>query len=193
MTIRLPGSLKTWTGLREPSINIYNQRAWHIEETLRGLVWLGQRQIRPLPTSNYGGFVKGMVDDYQDIFGKPPQSAPTPGFPRTVLMKNQGDTLLHKEYRSMVGKLLYFVKKVGPVCLNACRELSQHLANPEDDHRKALQQLLGYISSNLQHQRLHLRPPSMLQVQNVVDNSFGDNPDTRKSTSAYIKTISGSW
>ena len=38
---------------------------------------------------------------------------------------------------------------------------------------------------------MKLRPPKELRVQDVVDSSFGDNPDTRKSTSAYLGTIGG--
>ena len=37
-----------------------------------------------------------------------------------------------------------------------------------------------------------MRPPRAVRVQDVVDSSFGDNPDTRKSTSAYMGTIGGS-
>jgi hypothetical protein len=71
-----------------------------------------------------------MLQDYHDIFGKYPRDASTPAFPGIVLRKNPDKVTLHKEYRSMVGKLFYFVKKVGPICANACRELSQHLENP---------------------------------------------------------------
>ncbi len=63
----------------------------------------------------------------------------TPGFPGTVLSKDTGETVMHKEYWSLVGKILYFVKKVSPICANACRELSQHLENPGDAHWYALE------------------------------------------------------
>jgi hypothetical protein len=65
-----------------------------------------------------------MLRDYHDNFGKYPRDASTTALPRIVLRKNPDKVTLHKEYRSMVGKLLYFVKKVRPVCANACRELS---------------------------------------------------------------------
>ena len=37
-----------------------------------------------------------------------------------------------------------------------------------------------------------MRPPATMRVQDIVDSSFADNPDTRRSTSAYLGTIGGS-
>ena len=86
-----------------------------------------------------------MIDDFTNLFGQYPKHAETPGLPGTSLMKNQGEILWHGEYCSMVGKILYFVKKVSQRCANACRELSQHLENPGSDHWKAIERLLGYL------------------------------------------------
>ena len=36
-----------------------------------------------------------------------------------------------------------------------------------------------------------MRPTHELRVQDMVDSSFGENPDARKSTSAYLGTIGG--
>ena len=83
-------------------------------------------------------FVSGMCNDHKALFNRYPKDVMTPAFPGTNLRKNKGDTVLHKEYRSMVGKLLYFCKKVGPVCSNAIREMSQYLENPGDEHWHAI-------------------------------------------------------
>ena len=99
---------------------------------------------------------------------------------------------MHKEYRSLVGKILYFVKKVSPVCANACRELSQHLENPGDAHWNALERLLGYLHESPAACKMKLRAPKELRVQDVVDSAFASNPDTRKSVSGYLGTIGGS-
>jgi hypothetical protein len=53
-------------------------------------------------------FVKGMTEDYVKITGNLPRKAATPALPGTTLEKNEGDTSLQPEYRS-VGKLLYFM------------------------------------------------------------------------------------
>ena len=87
--------------------------------------------------------------------------------------------------------MLFRSKKVSPVCANACRELSQHLENPGEDHWTAVERLLGYLRADEDNRKLKMRTPMELRVQDVVDSSFADNPDTRKSTSAYLGTIGG--
>jgi hypothetical protein len=52
-------------------------------------------------------FVTVMIKDFKALFKKLPRTATTPALPGTILRKNDGNTILHKEFRSMVGKLLY--------------------------------------------------------------------------------------
>ena len=89
----------------------------------------------------------------------------------------------------MVGKILYFVKKISPICANACRELSQHLENPGEAHWKAVERLLGFLYADKKHRRMKMRTPKEMRPMDVVDSAFAINPDTRKSTSAYLGTI----
>jgi len=49
-----------------------------------------------------------------------------------------------------------------------------------------------YISMDICHRKLKMRPRRAMRVQDVVGSSFGDNPDTQKSTSAYMGKIGGS-
>jgi hypothetical protein len=90
----------------------------------------------------------------------------------------------------MVGKILYFVKKISPICVNACRELSQHLENPGEAHWKAVECLLGFLYADKKHRHMtKMRTPKELHPMDFVDSAFAINPDTRKSTSAYLGTI----
>ena len=139
--------------------------------------------------SNMEDFVEGMFQDYKNLFGQYPKGAPTPGLPGTSLAKNEGNTILHSEYRSIVGKILYFVKKISPICANACRELSQHLENPGTAHWSAVERLLGFLYADKNHRLLKMRTPNEMRPMDVVDSAFAINPDTRKSTSAYLGTI----
>ena len=117
--------------------------------------------------------------------------ATMPALPGACLRKNNGEVILHSEYHSIVSKILYFVKKVSPICANACNELSQHLDSPGESHWCAVEFLLGFLRNDPENQKLKMRPPMELRVQDVVDSSFADNSDTRQSTSAYLGTIGG--
>ena len=146
-------------------------------------VWYkwGEDNLGRYLESSMENFVQGMTKDFQSLFGRLPKIATTPGLPGVCLRKNTSEAIKHAEYRSMVGKILYFVKKVSPVCANACREMSQHLENPGEDHWTAVERLLGYLRADEANRKLKLRTPTELRVQDVVDSSFADNPDTRKS------------
>ena len=75
----------------------------------------GQDQMGRYLESSMEDFGHVMLQDYHDIFGKYPRDASNPALPGIFLRKNPDKVTLHtKEYRSMVSKLLYFEKKVGP-------------------------------------------------------------------------------
>ena len=67
----------------------------------------------------------------------------SPGFVKEFCLKNKGETIQQDLYRSLVGKLLYYVVKIGLECANTVRELIQHLVDPGDQHWRAMKSLLG--------------------------------------------------
>ena len=77
---------------------------------------------------------------FETARGKRAKAASTPGFPGTCLSKlEEGEEqVMIDEYRSIVGKLLYLMTKIGPTLANAIRELSGHMSNPGEKHWKAL-------------------------------------------------------
>ena len=73
---------------------------------------------------------KEIVSYYEKVRRKEAKLAATPGYQNTVWSKNDGETELLDEYRSLVGKLLFYTIKVGPDCGNAVRDLACHMSNP---------------------------------------------------------------
>ena len=57
-------------------------------------------------------FVLGMFEDFKTLFNRYPKMATTPALLGACLRKNNREVILHSKYCSMVGKILYFVKKV---------------------------------------------------------------------------------
>jgi hypothetical protein len=75
-----------------------------------------------------------------------------------IVPRNLPDKVtLHEEYFFMVGEMLYFLKKVGPVCANEYWELSQHLENPGEAHWSAVERLLGFIATDERNRKLKMR------------------------------------
>ena len=64
-------------------------------------------------------FVTGIHYDYNKLFAWYPKDETTPSFPETNIRKDEGDTVLDKEYHLLFGKLLYFCEKEDPVGFNA--------------------------------------------------------------------------
>ena len=68
-----------------------------------------------------------IVEYYEKVTGEKAKLAKTPGFQNTVLSRNDREIIMLEEYRSLVGKLLYYTVKVGPDCANAVRDLTRHI------------------------------------------------------------------
>ena len=85
------------------------------------------------------------IKKYENCTGKTAKIAPTPGYPHQVLSKNEGEPVDINNYRSLVGKLLFYIVKVGPDCANDGRDLARHMSNPEEEHWKAMGRMAGYL------------------------------------------------
>ena len=84
-------------------------------------------------------FRNDLISDYEKATGtKYVKVYATPGIPGRILIKNEEEPVKEAEYRKMVGKLLWTVKKESPDCANAVRELSAHLSNPGKEHWDAV-------------------------------------------------------
>ena len=131
-----------------------------------------------------------IVNDYERVTGKKVKSAATPGFPGQSLSKNEGDEVDKENYRKILGKLMWFTRKLMPECGNAIRELAMYMDNPGDEHWKAMGRMISYIGKE-KVVELHLMKPRDLKIYSYVDSNFATNKETRKSVSGYIVTIGG--
>jgi hypothetical protein len=131
-----------------------------------------------------------IVETYEKLTGKNVKAADTPGFPNSVLSKNDDETVMMSEYRSLVGKVMYLMTKLAPDLANPARELAQHLSNPGEQHWKALDRLVGYIKAK-KFDGLTYRKPKELRAISFVDSDYAKNTDNRKSISSGLHTIGG--
>jgi hypothetical protein len=78
--------------------------------------------------------------------GKKAKVYATPGTPGKTLRKNEGAMIDLDAYRSIVAKIMYYATKIASEICNAERELAGHLSNPGEDHWKALERCVGYLT-----------------------------------------------
>ena len=135
-------------------------------------------------------YEKDILSDWKAVTGRDAKPAPTPGFPNESLTKNQGKEVDKENYRKLLGRLMWFVRKLMPEALNAIRELAMFMDNPGDEHWRAMGRLVGYIAGQGRVE-LCLMKPRDLKVYAYVDSNYATNKDTRKSVTGYIVTIGG--
>jgi hypothetical protein len=131
-----------------------------------------------------------IVELYELTMKKSVKEAETPGYPNKVLSKNTGETVKMKEYRSLVGKIMYLMTKLAPDLANPARELAQHLSNPGEEHWKSLERMVGYIKAK-HYEGLIYRKPKELRAISFVDSDYAKNTDDRKSISSGLHTLGG--
>ena len=116
----------------------------------------------------------------------------TPGAAVTPPLKStsEDEIILHDEFRSYVGRIMFACGKTEPSLSNACRELTCHLTAPNAEHWTALRHLIGYLKNNkaLGHK---MRAPKDTRIVAFVDSDYASNRADRKSISGHLVTIGG--
>ena len=126
-----------------------------------------------------------IVRDYAGITGRDPRPAKTPGYPGESLVCSQEEEGLNTNaFCKLLGKLIWFTKKILPETSNAICEIAMMMDKPNKEHWKALERLVGYIlNANC---RIKLRKPEDLKI-----NGFVDSKDNGKSVTVYIIVVGG--
>ena len=138
--------------------------------------------------------INTMVTDISAKFltatGKLAKAYDTPALPNSHLLKNTGEIVKLDYYRSLVGMLMYLTTKVYPELSNAVRELASHLATPGNEHWKALERCIGYVSSVNDAGQVFRRPRELRSISDC-DSNYARDENDRKSISGRINTLGG--
>ena len=127
---------------------------------------------------------------YDNLMKKIVKEHPTPGYSGKILTKHEGDPVNLKEYRSLIGQLLYYMAKVAPEVANPCRELSSYMDCPSKEHWKCIKRAVGYIKL-CKGKGVKTKTPKDLTIISYCDSNYATKPDDRKSISGMIHTIGG--
>lgn len=119
----------------------------------------------------------------------------TPGTPNEQLSKTDADEQctqeLRKNYRSLVGALLYVLKTRYDVFFSV-KELARFLENPGKKMFRYAKKILRYLKET-RSRKLYFRRQENpdYKVTGFTDANWAGNVDNRKSTSGYIIFVNG--
>ena len=88
---------------------------------------------------------KEIIKEYEEFKGEVSKTFKSPGTPNTVLIANNGSTVDHGQYRSILGNIMFYVTKIAPECCFTCGQLAQHMHNPGKNHWDAMERFIGYF------------------------------------------------
>jgi hypothetical protein len=125
------------------------------------------------------------------VFGHEVKSLYVRAIPGVGLEKNpeECETIMQTEYRSVVGKALYLVKKLFVECSNPVKELVKHFSNPGEEHWKAIEKFVGYLKDNKEEDiKLTYRKPRELYIVSSVDSNYATDKEDRRSVFGAVHT-----
>jgi hypothetical protein len=154
----------------------------------------GRDKDGPFVQATMNDMAETIIDYYKKYVGPTIKEAKTPGFPGMTLTKStddQAEGINTDKYRSLDGKIMYYVVKIAPECVNAVRELSQYyMSKPTAEHWRAMERLVGYLKHKKSHHLIY-RKPRELRVVGSADSNYPTSPDDRKSISGNMHTVGG--
>lgn len=140
------------------------------------------RQLREIELSQTAYFDKvlerfGMTDCH-------PVGTPAEGH-----LTRDPDGALDREYMCAVGCLLYAVMTTRPDMAFAVQRLGRHVQASGDDHWRAVKRALRYLKGTRTLGLKYIN--SMGALLCFCDADYGEDLDTRRSTTAYVFMLSG--
>ncbi|MFM8622139.1 MAG: reverse transcriptase domain-containing protein, partial [Holophagaceae bacterium] len=132
-----------------------------------------------------------ILSDFEEATGRKVTKAATPGYPGETLVRSTDSEVIDIEnFRKLLGKCMWFCKKIMPECCNAIRELASSMDHPGEAQWRAMGRLIGYLATQ-EPATLILKKPRDLKVYGYVDSNWATNKESRKSVTGYVLTLGG--
>ena len=131
-------------------------------------------------------YVEKVLDKFKHLTIK---EVNTPFDPSLKLEKHSGRAVAQLEYSSAIGCLMYLMQCTRPDIAFAVSKLSRFTSNPNVEHWKAIERVLGYLAKTKILSLQYLRFPAILEGYTDASwiSSVGDN----KSTTGWVFTLAG--
>jgi Reverse transcriptase (RNA-dependent DNA polymerase) len=100
------------------------------------------------------------------------------------------DPSLCSQFQQVIGSLLYIMLGTCPDIAFAVTKLSQHAANPSEDHLSRALYICRYLLGTSNYTLVY-DGPSDGGLEAYADSDWASDPDTRKSTTGYLVKLAG--
>jgi Reverse transcriptase (RNA-dependent DNA polymerase) len=100
------------------------------------------------------------------------------------------DPSLCSQFQQVIGSLLYIMLGTHPDIAFAVTKLSQHAANPSEDHLSRVLYICRYLLGTLDYALVY-DGPSDDGLEAYADSDWASDPNTRKSTTGYLVKLAG--
>ena len=97
---------------------------------------------------------------------------------------------LRSEFQQVIGSLLYIMLGTRPDIAFAVTKLSQHAANPTEEHLSKALYICRYLLGSANYAMV-LNGPSNGGLMAYADSDWASDPNTRKSTTGYLVKLAG--
>jgi len=157
--------------------------------------FLGLRVIRDRTTRTITLDQEHLVDQVLSRFGMADcKPVTTPLDPSIKLTRGTTENIEDKcdstLFRQIVGGLMFLMTGTRPDIAAAVSIISQFFESPTDSHFAAAKRILRYIKGT-RNLKLHLGNTSDTTLVGYSDANWGNDLDTRKSTTGYLFLFSG--
>ncbi|KAL6490090.1 hypothetical protein MHYP_G00004350 [Metynnis hypsauchen] len=102
---------------------------------------------------------------------------------------NDGDIIDPTGYREIVGSLIYIMTSTRPDLSWIVSKLSQHLAEPKQQHWMAAKHLLRYLKGTMDQELNYRKCEKSLQLEGYSDADWAADKNNRRSTTGYCFSL----
>lgn len=112
----------------------------------------------------------------------------TPG-EQKLSFDSEGEIIDPTGYREMVGSLIYIMTCTRPDLSWIVSKLSQHLAEPKQQHWSAAKHLLRYLKGTRDQELHYHKSEKGLKLEGYSDADWASDKDDRRSTTGYCFSL----
>lgn len=103
---------------------------------------------------------------------------------------SEGEVIDPTGYREIVGSLIYIMTCTRPDLSWVVSKLSQHLAEPKQQHWATVKHLLRYLKGTLNQELHYQKFEQSLQLEGYSDADWAADENDRRSTTGYCFSLS---